>query len=82
MNLNNIVDVVVIEPAISSSVAETSPLCCIKRVYDTDIYDVFTGEGWLNHTRIEYHNDIMSYVSGNKLGRDEKRDILHQLRGM
>ena len=74
------IDVIVLEE--TPEVATESSLCCIKRVYDTDIYDVFTGEGWLNHTRIEYKNDIMSYVSGNKLGRDEKRDILHQLRGV
>ena len=42
----------------------------IKHVID-NVYDVFTGYGWENHTRIKFvktnHGNFVHYVSGIKL---------------
>lgn len=41
----------------------------ILRVFKTNTYDVFFGEGWDNHTRVKYgHRDnTLEYVYGSEL---------------
>lgn len=41
----------------------------ILRVKKTNMYDVFMGDGWKNHSRIYYDNGRVSLVNGNKLSR-------------
>ena len=33
--------------------------------------DVFTGEGWYNHTRFTVHNKVLKFVSGKTLTKHE-----------
>jgi hypothetical protein len=39
----------------------------VKRVKKTNFYDIFTGNGWKNHTRVFIHNSHVLFKSGIKL---------------
>lgn len=39
----------------------------ILRVKKTAFYDIFTGNGWKNHTRVHYRHHKVKYISGNIL---------------
>lgn len=39
----------------------------ILRVKHTNLYDVFTGEGWYNHARIYFKDKRLSFVGKNNI---------------
>lgn len=47
----------------------------ILRVKKTSLYDVFTGNGWYNHTRVHFSNKGLTFVSGKKLPKNEVLEI-------
>jgi hypothetical protein len=44
----------------------------ILRVKKLPLYDVFTGEGWYNWSRVVKQNDQLKVISGNQLSATEK----------
>ena len=44
----------------------------ILRVKKLPLYDVFTGDGWYNWSRIVKNNDTLKIISGNQLSSAEK----------
>lgn len=47
----------------------------IVRVKKTHMYDVFTGDGWKNHTRVLSKNNHIIYKSGTRLSKIQYVEI-------
>jgi hypothetical protein len=54
----------------------------LRQIYDSIGWDIFTGDGWTNWTRVTWDKGILSHVNGIKLGRDEKRELIHRFKSM
>lgn len=50
----------------------------IKRVKKTNLYDVFFGEGWANHSRFLFPD--MKVVSGQHRPRQQVAQVFHAIK--
>jgi len=46
-------------------------------------YDVFTGNGWYHHTRVQFHkkSGTLKFVTGNHLSPNQVKHVMETING-